>query len=340
MISSPSFVEINPSYVMPGVLMNYNQASGAFSALAGEDPLPRLSDGDLYVYVKKMDLRGKAAAGQTAYNELPGISILNSQVSTPTYLLRNREQYDHHDSSAMGRWGVSISDAYRLGARQAMFQQARNALLYGITPSSGEGLMNSQGATAVTLPADSAGKTQISMGYDSGELASFLLQILTDSMSRMYQCGQAQRCVILGPQRLLMRFVLVNIVHLTDFQRAGAGTASTGAMVEQMAQFGNISIEYQFDDTLIGKGAGGTDAILITFPEVKSPQKISSVNTNAFAELMPGLSATNIMLCDMAAPREIPTPMPGGAIDVLNEWRISTGWSLRPEASTIVSMAY
>jgi len=42
----------------------------------------------------------------------------------------------------------------------------------------------------------------------------------------------------------------------------------------------------------------------------------------------------------MPAPREIPTPLAGGAIDVLSEWRISSGWGVRPEAITILSAAY
>jgi hypothetical protein len=42
----------------------------------------------------------------------------------------------------------------------------------------------------------------------------------------------------------------------------------------------------------------------------------------------------------MAAPREIPTPLAGGAIDVLSEWRVTSGWGVRPECVTILSMQY
>jgi hypothetical protein len=45
------------------------------------------------------------------------------------------------------------------------------------------------------------------------------------------------------------------------------------------------------------------------------------------------------MFTDMAAPREIPTPI-AGAIDVLSEMRSTAGWAVRPEAITILSMAY
>ena len=98
-------------------------------------------------------------------------------------------------------------------------------------------------------------------------------------------------------------------------------------------------IDWCYDDTLIGKGAGGTDAILIVMPEVEKPA-VSGINTNEFAKLTPGLDACTLMFADMVAPREIPTPLPGGAIDVLSEMRSTAGWAVRPEAITILSMAY
>jgi len=60
-------------------------------------------------------------------------------ISTPTYLLRVRGEYDHHDTAAAGKWGVSIVEAQRLGMRQGHFQLARNALLYGLNPAGGAG---------------------------------------------------------------------------------------------------------------------------------------------------------------------------------------------------------
>ena len=99
------------------------------------------------------------------------------------------------------------------------------------------------------------------------------------------------------------------------------------------------TVIWVYDDTLIGKGAGGHDAVLIVMPEVKKPQG-SKINTNEFAKLAPGMEACTLMYCDMAAPREIPTPLPGGAIDVLSEWRITSGWGVRPETITIISMQF
>jgi len=333
-----SFTIVNPSYIDPGILLPYSQASGAFDLLADGQPLTRLSDGDLYAYIKRIDVRTKVSAGQAAYNMLPSINTTMSMISTPSYLLRVRGEYDHHDTAAMGRWGVSIVEAQRLGMRQGHFQLARNALLYGFNPANGEGLLNTQGATSVPLPADSNGNDTV-VTYDNGQMATFLLTQISALKTRTNQLGIGRKFTILGPQRVLGAFEYQNIVQLVQFQRVGAGSTSTAGMVKDVAEWNDDEITWVYDDTLIGKGAGGTDAVIINMPEVQKPQG-SKVNTNEFAKLAPGIEACALQYCDMAAPREIPTPLPGGAIDVLSEWRITSGWGIRPEAITIVSMAY
>ncbi len=333
-----SYVTVNPSYMAPEIILPYSQASGAFDTLAEGEPLVRLSEGDLYVYIKRMDLRTKVAAGQSAYNLLPSISTTMSMISTPSYLLRVRGEYDHHDTAAMARWGVSIVEAQRLGMRQGHFQLARGALLYGFQPQNGEGLLYTQGATAVNLPPDSNMHDTV-VTYDPGQMGIFLLTQISALKTRTNQLGIGHKFTILGPQRVLGAFEYQNIVQVTSFQREGAGSTSTAGMVKDVLAMNDDEITWVYDDTLIGKGAGGNDAVLIVMPEVKKPNG-GKINTNEFARLAPGLEACTLMYCDMAAPREIPTPLPGGAIDVLSEWRITSGWGVRPECITIISMQY
>jgi hypothetical protein len=335
---SASWVQVNPSYIMPEVLLQYQQASGAFDTLGGMDPLVRLSDGDLYAYIKRFDIRTVTAAGQSAYNSLPSVSVTANMISTPTYLTRVRAEYDHHDTAAMSNWGVSIVDAQRLGMRQGIFQQARSALLYGFNPTTGEGLVNTAGAMTVNLPADMNNNDTV-VTYDNGAMAIFLLTQISGIKTRTMQLGIGQRIVVLGPQRVLGAFEYQNIVQLTQFQRSGAGSASTAGVVKDVLEWNDDEIDWVYDDTLIGQGAGGSDAVIITLPEVKKPNG-GKVNTNEFAKLAPGLEACNLMLWDMAAPREISTPLAGGAIDVLSELRMTSGWNVRPEAIVIVSMIY
>lgn len=337
-VMGSSYVTLNPSYTMPELLLPYSQASGAFDALAGGEPMVRLSDGDLLAYIRRADIRTKMAAGQSAYNELPGVSLVMSMISAPSYLLRTRSEYDHHDSAAMGRWGVSITEAYRLGSRQAHFQLLRNMLLYGLSPANGEGLLNTPSATTINLPADSNGDTTV-VTYDNGEMALFLLQQILNIKTRTYQLGQGRKFTILGPQRVLGLFAY-NIVQLVQYQRPGAGTASTEGVTAAVLMDNGDRLDWCYDDTLIGQGNGGTDAVIIIMPEVEKPKVVSKLNTNEFAKLAPGLEACSIQLMDMAAPKEITTPMPGGAVDTLSELRATSGWVPRPEAITIVSMLY
>ena len=335
---APSFVTVNPSYMEPGIILPYTQASGAFATLAGGNPMVRLSDGDLYAYIKRVDIRTKVSAGQSAYNSLPSISTDLSMISTPTYLFRVRGEYDHHDTAAMGRWGVSIVETQRLGMRQGHFQLLRTALLYGMNPANGEGLVNTQGATALNLPADPNGNTTV-VTYDNGAMAFQLISQIQAIKTRTNQLGIGRKFTILGPQRVLGQFEYQNIVQLTQFQREGAGSASTAGLVKDVLESNGDTIDWVYDDTLIGKGAGSTDLVIINMPEVQKPQG-SEINTNEFAKLAPGIDACALMYMDRAAPTEIPTPLPGGAIDVLSELRATSGWGIRPESITLFSMTY
>ena len=330
---------VTPSYVMPEALMQYGQVSGAFELLAGGDPLVRLADGDLFVYLPKITGRSKVAAGQSAYNELPSAEIVATQLQTATYLVRTRAQWDHHDVSAAQNWGIALPEAYRLLSRQGIFQQARNAELYGFQPANGEGLLNSVGSTTISLPADTNGHSTV-MTYDPGQMAVFLLQQLVNLKARTLQLGRPNKVVAVGPMRTMGQFQYPDIVELAQFQSPGGGTTSTAGVLMNVAEHNGDSVLWLYDDTLIGKGAGGTDAVILCIPEVAPPNGRGTFNTNEFAGLQPGLLANTLMLTDMAAPREIPTPIAGGAVDVLFEQRITSGWAPRPEAITIISMQY
>ncbi len=338
-ITAPAFVTVNPSYIEPGFVMPIAQASGAFDALAGNGPLVRLSPGDLFVYMKRLDMRVNVAAGQQPYNQLPSASIEFSQFSAPTYLQRVRGTWDHHDVDSVGRWGISVVEAQRLATRQGHFQQARDALLYGYMPSNGEGLVNAAGATSVTLPPDQNGNDTI-VSYDNGQLAFFIVQQILNIKSRTNQLGIGRRFNILGPQRALGQMEYPNIVQLTQFQRTGAGSETTAGLVKSILERNGDVITWTYDDTLIGKGAGGTDLIIINMPEVEQPTGAAPWNTNEFARLTPNTSACAAQYADMAAPREIMSPLAGGATDMLTEMRLTSGWAIRGETITLLSAAY
>jgi Uncharacterized protein conserved in bacteria (DUF2184) len=337
-IQAHSWVTLNPSFIEPEFLVQYSQASGFVDLNAEGQLRVRLAEDDLVVYMKALNLRTKMAASTAGSQELPSVDIQATMFSAPTYLLQVRNQYNHHDVAAGGRWGFAVPEAYRLGGRQANFQLCRDAALFGMNPQNGEGFLNAPGATAINLPADSNGNDTV-VTYDNGQMAFFLAQQILNIKTRTYQLGMGRKFTILGPQRTLGLFEY-NVVQLVQFQRQGAGTTSTAGTVKEILMANGDSLVWAYDDTLIGAGNGGADAVIIAMPEVEKPVGDKMVSTNEFAKLLPGSRVCLTQYCDMAAPREIVSPLAGGATDFLQEWRISSGWAPRYQALTIVSMTY
>lgn len=336
-INAAAYVTVNPSFIEPEFLIQYSQASGFLDALADGQLRTRLAEDDLLVYMKQLNLRVKMAAGTASMNELPGVTITASQISTATYLLKCRSQYDHHDVAAGGRWGFSVPEAYRLGMRQANFQLARDASLHGMNPQNGEGLLNAAGATVANLPPDTFGNTTV-VTYDNGQMAFYIADQVRQIKNRTLSLGIANEFTLLGPQRTLGAFEY-NVVALVQYQKEGAGTTSTAGTVKSILMDNGDRLNWCYDDTLQGVGPNGTDAVILVMPEVKKPEA-KKINTNEFAKLTPGTGVCTTQYCDMAAPREIISPLAGGATDFVMEWRLSSGWAPRSTALTIIYMQY
>lgn len=337
-LQAGAFVTVNPSFHEPEILLQYNQASGFVDTLADRQLRARLAEDDLFVYMKQLNLRTKMAAGTASYNELPGVDIAASQLSTPTYLFKARSEYDHHDVRAGANWGFSTVEAYRLGMRQAHFQFARDACLFGMNPQEGEGIVNAPGATALNLPPD-MNNVSTATGYDNGEMAFFLASQMGQIKTRTMQLGIGKQFTILGPQRTLQLFEY-NVVQLTQFQREGAGTASTAGTLKDILMKNGDEIIWAYDDSLQGAGpTANDDIVILIMPEVTKPAG-GKVNTNEFAKLSPGNAVCSTQYCDMPAPREIISPLAGGATDFMTEWRLTSGWVPRPQAVTIITMPF
>jgi hypothetical protein len=342
----PQLVKVSPSFTEPELILTYAQATGAFEALPGGKPLVKLGEGDLAVYIHSLDLRSESVAGQAAGNLLPSASLVTEYFSTLTYLIRVRATWDHHDMQAASNYSVALPAAQDLACRQGIFQQMRNALLYGFNPANNEGLLNAQGATKVNLPPDSASNTTLTT-YDNGEMALFWLNQIVLLKTGMLQSGRniSNRIVIITPQRVFLQMAYANIVDLVSYQRPGAGTSTTGEIIKKVVEEGGDSLEWYFDDTLIGQGttgAGelqGADLCILTIPEIEQPTA-PGINTNEFATLQPNKRAVNLMYADMAAPMKIPTPIPDGGITEVQELRITSGWNIRPEGLYIVSIPH
>lgn len=336
-IQAHAYVTLNPSFVEPEFLMQYSQASGFIDLYADEQLRTRLGEDDLLVYMKQMNVRTKMAASQAGSQELPSVDIQATIIQAPTYLLQVGNQYNHHDVAAGARWGFAVPEAYRLGGRQANFQLARDAGLYGMNPQNGEGLVNAPNAIALNLPPDTFGNDTV-VTYDNGQMAFFLASQVLNIKTGTNQLGIGKKFTFIGPQRTLGLFEY-NVVQLVQYQRPGAGTTSTAGTTKEILMANGDLLTWTYDDTLIGKGANGTDLVIVAMPEVDKPAG-RVVNTNIFASMMPASKVCLTQYCDMAAPREIISPLARGATDMLQEWRISSGWAPRSQALRLISMQY
>jgi hypothetical protein len=336
----PGYLKVSPSFTEPEKIVTYAQATGAFAALAGGKPRVKIGPADLYVYIDSLDLRTNAAAGQSAFNSLPSASIVPDYISTQTYLIGVRTIWDDLDMAAAGNYNVSLPVAQDMAMRQGIFQQLRTGLLQGFNPANGEGLLNTTGATIVTLPPDSFGDTTLST-YDNGQMALFFLNQCVLLKSGMFQSGGDIKSdvVVISPQRVFLQLAEASIVQVTSYQRPGAGTATVGGVVKAtMAESGDTFTWY-FDDTLIGQGAGGADVAILTIPEIEVPA-MPGLNTNEFGGFEPSMQAINLMYMDMAAPKKIPTPTPDGAITEIQRLRATSGWNVRPQGIFILSIPH
>lgn len=337
--SFPAQAKISPNFSEPELIVTLAQPSGFLEGFDGAAPRVRIGTDDLYVYVNSLDVRTQAATSQFGSNLLPSASLNATYHSTQTYLLRNRNNYDRHMTAAAGRYDVSLPQSTELGQRQGIFQQLRSMALYGYNASNNEGLLNTQGATAVTLPADPIGNDTVST-YDNGAMYQWLLQQMNNLQIRMFQSGGAQskKLVFIGPQRILLQFQY-SVIQVTSYQRPGAGTATVGSAVEAVGRENGNEVVWAFDDTLIGQGSGGSDMVILCAPEVNIPD-IPGINTAEFNQTKPSTKAVNVLYTDVPAPIKIQTPIPDGGITQMLEMRATSGWNWRPQGISLLSMPF
>lgn len=332
--------KVHPSFSEPDAILTYAQPSGAFELLENSTPRVKIGSGDLNVYVNSIDVRTQALNSQFSPMQLPSASLAATYGQTQTYNVMVRAEYGPDDTQAASAYDVSLPQMLDFAGEQGIFQALRTMLLYGVTPGNNEGLVNSPDATSVTLPADPLGNTSVRT-YDNGAMAFWLLSNVQQLVQGMYQTGlQAKgRIVLVGPQRVLLYWSMVGIVQVTSYQRVGAGTETTAGVVKAQAELQGYDLEWFFDDTLIGKGAGGTDLVLVSMPEIEVPS-IPQFNTDQFGQTKPSMNAVNLQYLDMVKPQKIPTPIPDGAITEVQKLRASCGWNVRPQGLYLLNLPY
>jgi len=338
MILAPALLKVSPSYTMPGTVMSFQQASGFESLLSQGGIKVMLNEFDKYAYVHYADIRTKAAAGQNYANQLPSVDIELDFGQTATYLHQVNATWNRRDVGSVAEWNFNLVDAQRFGMRQGIYQNIRNAALYGINPSLGEGILNTVGATVINaIPADPYGNSTLAT-IDNGWMAQQLINIMAAIQIRTLQSGRPCRFTICGPQRVLAQYWETQVVQVTQYQRPGSGTATIRENVDAITRFANGNqIDWVYDDTLQGKGANGYDAVIFALPEIEKPYA-GVINTNEWADTNPSINDTVILLADKTAPTEVTMPIALDSTSLSMEMLTTSGWVLRPECVTILSV--
>ena len=338
--SFPAKVRVSPHYELPEFVLPFSQPSGFADCIAGGEPRVVLPPEAQYVYAKGIKLTTAVNISQQPFNTVPGCAIEAYEASIPAYWIRSQAMWNHHDLMAAGNWGASLPELERRGARQAAFQNIRAIFFSGVNAANGEGILNAPGTVQATLPPDTFGNTTFST-YDNGQMLLQLNTNISNLITRMFQFGTTKgRIVVIGPQKYFGGSTLTGIIQLTSVQRPGAGSETVPqSAIRIMKEAMDWEIHFTYDDTLIGLGAGGTDAIIIVAPELE-PNNAAKFDTNTFITVSPNMDANVLQLVDMAAPKEIPVPQPWGYLHTGFEMKSTPGWTLRPEGVTIWSMSF
>ncbi|CAI3954116.1 unnamed protein product [Commensalibacter communis] len=337
-VSAPARFQLNPNFQDPRPVVDLFQRSGAMKVLPDGHPKSGINFTDKMVYVNRLTLKTQNSISQDSQNQLVGADIIMSQMQTAVYLLQVAVSYNRHEAGAVSNYGVSLPQAYSLGLNQSIYNQLRHLLLYGFQPEFGEGLLNAPGIKKTVLPPDDNNTKDIK-NMISGHISTVILNEIQDIISRTQQSGMKNVITILAPQRVLNLFAFAKIVNLATFQLAGSGTATIKGQLDAVLKDNDTVLLWQYDDTLESKGDNSTDAVIITLRQLDLSGQDVYANTNIFADSITHNDACNAMYTDLPAPLEIISPLPGGATHLQKELSATSGWALRPEATTVLSVA-
>lgn len=345
-VIAPTRRILSPSITSPKFVVRNALRSGFMRVLADGQPDVKLTETTRAVYVTTLDVRTLARGAQSNASELPSVDIQYGYISAPTYQQKVGVTYSRDDVNSAADWNSPLPALYSHGMAQAHFQLMRDAALYGFNPQNGEGILNSSASERESLPADSNGKTTLD-DYDAGQAFQYLLGVFNRRLvacnlmgvTGTYNSGGAPvRLVVLAPQRVISK-LNSRIVELTSYQRAGAGSASILQSLVEVMHGNNVSVEFAPDDSLIGRGTGGTDAVIITLPELPDVGTIPKFNTNEFGDsVQPNERAMNTMFTDRVVASELSAPWGPEMTRVVSFMRITAGWALRGEGTTILSV--
>ena len=329
-----SIATIQPNIVDPGFVDSYIISTWV-DAMPDSSFKQNLSETTQQVLKFALGVTANGQMGMgNAYN-VPSLSYTSELMSTPVYTF-NVQYSINRDAAAMAaNYGADEAALQQWLAEKALFIQTMDAVIDGINPSIGEGLLNATDRTSVVLLAsDSTGETDLDL-QDKGEVRTAIIGHLNQLLQRNgMQTAKGFTIGVLANQQFWGE-VHGAPIQLTSAQREGAGTITIWEAMLQWAKAYDATFQIGMSDKLLGKGINATDAAIFFLHEIKR----SSMNQLDVNKAAPVPIENNVMSIYTMPPIEEPIPQHGG-LHVHVKARMTGLWAYRGKAITVLSYPF
>lgn len=324
---------INPSVVAQGILVpqiqnvDFDKYIGAKTNLGGN------AEEMLYI-VTANNINSETSVGQQWAQELTRQSYSLGQIGLPYYRINAYSEYSENEKDKFEKLsnGVSLPQFLENLAKQGINQRKHQGILFGFDTSKPQGVLAN--ASIVTMPADSNAKTTLTE-YNVAELQGFLASVARGVMDASYG---TLKPVILASSVRVINYLRTAIVPLLDYQNAGGGVASVGAVYEEVIgrwlNVGNVTLIA--DDLLKGTDK---DKMVFIAPGLDNVSSLpDDVNQNLVGEY--NSITYNTMYDAGEGLRKMEDPSNFDIYSTLYTYRMTPGATLRPEAVSVVETPY
>ena len=326
-----SIATIQPNIIDPGFVDSY-MTSTWVDALPDSTFKQNLSETTQQVLKFALGVTTNGQMGQgNAYN-VPSLSYTSELMSTPVYTF-NVQYSINRDAAAMAaNYGADEAALQQWLAEKALFIQTMGAVIDGVNPAIGEGLLNTTDRTSeVLLASDLTGETDLDL-QDKGEVRDAVFRHLNNLLQRSgMQTAKGFAIGAIGAQNIWGE-LNGSPIQLTSAQRAGAGTMTVWQAIEEWAERYQAKIFTGMSDKLLGKGINGTDAFVLFLHGIKR----SSMNQFDVNKTAPVPIENNVMSIYTMPPIEEPIQQHGG-LHIHVKARMTGLWAYRGKAITVLS---
>lgn len=328
---------INPSVVMPGILVPQIQSVDFEKYIGSKTNLTGTAEEMLYVMTVN-NINGETTVGQQWAQELNRQSYSLGQVGLPLYRINAYSEYDENEQAKFERLvsGVSLPSFLENLAKQAINQRKHSAILSGFDNSLEQGILAN--AIESTLPADSKGNTTIT-SYLPNELQAALASEVRSVMDSSY--GMLAPSVFVSSTRVI-NYLKTTIISLLDSAQKGGVDSIAGLFDRVVGEWLGVGkVTFMADPLLEDIDGQGKDAILLIAPGMDSQQyDMGSPEVNQNIVGIENSISYNTMYDAGEGLKRISRPDNFGIMSMLYTYKMTPGATLRKEAVRILRVTY